>query len=199
MAEVKTMEYRAKLLRKVGKYPKGKKVRVTRNLKKQWVMTADGTVIPQKSYIDLLKQWYDNKCRYDKATAEAFVNSHGWGSETDWLLWCNKWGQRMYFFQGSKGNWVLKRVRRCGTGSIKDGDGSDQGVGTNFKIWDKNKAYQGPRVVQYWNMHYTSLWGNSIHRGTVGKPSTHGCIALKNAAAKWAFNNIPIGSRVIVF
>lgn len=195
---VRTMGYKAKLLRSVGKHKKGETVEVTRDMKKQWVMT-DGTVVKEKSYMDLTKQLYDPNCKYTKTVAEHWVNSNGFKSATDWLFWCNKWGQRVYIFQGSKGKWVLKKTARCGTGNISYGDGSDQGVGFSWKIWDKNKVFDGPRAKQYWNMHYSSKWGNSIHKGGTGKPCTHGCISMGDSAVQWVFNTLPINSKVIVF
>lgn len=190
---IKTMSYKAKLLKKTGKHPAGQKVTVTRNRKKQWVL-KDGTVV-NRTNLTLTKQVYDTNCRYSKADAEAYVNKEGFASPTDWLFWCNKHGQRVYIFKGKKGAWVLEKVFRCGTGIIT----SDQGVGFSWKIWNKDKAFKGPRVTQYWNMHYSSPGGNSIHKGTIGKPSTHGCIALGKKAAIWAFNTLPLNTRVVVF
>lgn len=195
---VKTMSYKAKLLRNIGKHKKGETVTVTRDMKKQWVM-ADGTVVKEKSYIDLTKQLYDPDCKYSKEVAESFVNRNGFNSATDWLFWCSKWCQRVYIFKGSKGHWILQKTVKCGTGNIEYGDGSDQGVGFKWKIWDKEKVFDGPRGKQYWNMHYSSKWGNCIHKGGTGKPVTHGCISLGNSAVQWVFNTLPINSRVIVF
>ena len=196
--KVQTMSYKAKLLRKVGSHATGAKVTVTRDLDKRWVM-ADGTIVKEKSYMDLLTQIYEADCKYTKETAEGFINAIGVGSKTDWLLWCSKYCQKVYIFQGKKGHWVLKKTCKCGTGNIAYGDGSDQGVGFAWKIWDKEKVFDGPRGKQYWNMHYSSLWGNCIHQGQAGKPSTHGCIAMGSSAVQWVFNNIPVNSRVVVF
>ena len=67
---VVTMSYKAKLLKDVSRgYKKGQTVVVTRDLKKNWVL-RDGTVIPDKSYINLTKQLYNPECRYRKAEAE---------------------------------------------------------------------------------------------------------------------------------
>lgn len=195
---IKTMSYKAKLLRNVGSHKKGETVEVTRDRQKRWVMT-DGTIVKEKSYMDLTKQLYDPNCVYSKEVAEAWVNQQGFDSATGWLYWCNKWGQRVYIFQGSKGHWTLVKTAKCGTGNIAYGDGSDQGVGFSWKIWDKNKVYQGPQAKQYWNMHYSSKYGNSIHKGGTGKPSTHGCISMGNTAVQWVYNTLPINTRVIVF
>ena len=192
------MSYTAKLLKAVGGHKKGEKVTVTRNRQKQWVL-SDGTIVPEKKNLDLLTQIYDPNCVYSKEAAEAYVNREGFASPTGWLFWCNKYGQRVYIFQGSQGHWVLVKTAKCGTGNIKYGDGSDQGVGFSWKIWDKQKVFQGPQAKQYWNMHYSSKYGNSIHKGSTGKPVTHGCIAMGNEAVQWVFNTLPINTRVIVF
>ena len=198
---VRTMSYKAKVLKKIGKYSKGSSVEVTRDYKKNWVF-PDGTTIAKDkraTYLDLTKQIYDNTCKYSKDVAEAWVNGRKTASDTEWLFWCNKYGQRAYIFKGSKGNWILQKTFKCGTGNIKYGDGSDQGVSFGWKIWDKKEKYQGPQSMQYYNMHYSSAWGNSIHYGPVGKPSTHGCISLAKTNAIWCFKNLPINTRVIVF
>lgn len=197
-AYIPTMSYKAKLLKNCGSHKKGEKVTVTRNRQKQWIM-KDGTVVPEKSYLDLTKQIYDADCKFSEECSEWWINSQKIGSDTDWLFWANKYTQHVYIFRGSKKQWRLHKTYKCGTGSIADGDGGDPGVYFGAKIYDKQEAYKGPRVMQYWNMHYSSPWGNSIHRGTTGKPSTHGCIALGVTAAKWAFDNLPLNSRVVLF
>ena len=198
---VKTMSYKAKMLKKLGQYAKGSTVTITRDYSKNWVL-PDGTKVAKdkrSTYFDLTKQIYDPNCKYSTEVAEAFINQKGTGSSTSWLFWCNKYGQRVYIFKGSKGAWKLQKTYKCGTGNIGYGDGSDQGVSFGWKIWNKDKAFQGPQAMQYYNMHYTSAWGNSIHQGGTGKPSTHGCISLAKSAAVWCFENLPINTRVVVW
>lgn len=192
------MFYWATLKKKIGTHPKGQSVRVFRMGDGKWYL-RDNAIVPKKDDMDLTKQVYDPNFKYTNAQAEHWVNSRGFQSDTNFLFWCNKYGQRVYIFQGSKGNWRLVKTYKCGTGNIAHGDGSDQGIGFQWKIWDKKQVFQGPQVKQYWNMHYSSLHGNSIHKGPYGKPSTHGCIALGETAVKWVYNNVPINSRVIVF
>lgn len=198
-ALVKTMSYKAKLLKKAGSHKKGQTIIVTRDKKKRWVMT-DGTIVGAKSDMDLLTQIYDNTCKYDKLTAESWVNKEGFASSTPYLFWCNKYGQRVYIFKGKKGAWQLLKTYKCSTGSINYSDNCDQGVGFNWKIYNKDKAFRTANGgIQKWNMHYSSPGGNSIHKGSVGKPATHGCIGMAENSVKWVFDNIPINTRVIVF
>lgn len=198
IGKVKTMSYTAKLLKRVGNIAKGTTVTVTRTLKKKWI-TKQGIIIPDKSCLELKKQIYDPNYRLTKEQAEEWINTMDIGSETRYLFWANKYGQRVYVFTGSKGHWVGIKNFKCSTGNIDFGDGSDQGVGFNWKIYDKAKVFKGPHGNQYWNQHYSSLWGNSIHQGAAGHPATHGCIGLRPKYAKWAFENLPIGTRVVVF
>ena len=197
--EIRTMSYKAKLKKRINsKHTAGEKVTVTINRQREWVLT-DGTVVPNRNYLDLTKQLYDPDCRYPKADAEKWVNSQGFSSPTPYLFWANKWCQRVYIFKGKKGAWELIKVYKCGTGKISDGDGGDPGVYFSAKIWDKHKTYQGPRGMLYWVMHYSSKWGNAIHKGVVGKPSTHGCIALADKQVRWVYDNLPLNTRVILF
>lgn len=196
---VQSMYYKAKLKKAVGKHKKGENVTVYRNLNKEWLL-EDGTDIPNRAdYLDLTKQVYDPDCKYSADDAQRWVNRYEFSSSTYYLFWCSKYCQKVYIFKGKKGAWKLIKTAKCGTGSIKDGDPSDQGIGFKWKIYNKQKEYQGPRAIQRWNMHYSSPSGNSIHYGTVGKPSTHGCIALSAATAKWAFETLPVDTRVIVY
>ena len=197
---VKTMSYKAKVIKKFGKYAPGKTVVVTINRKKQWIVEADGTVVPERNYLDLLKQIYDSSVKYNRATAEAWVNNEGFSSKTEWLLWANKYTQKVYIFQGSKKNWVLKKTYKCGTGKISDGDLGDPGLYFNGKIYDHHRTYPSSRggTLQYF-MHYSSPKGNGIHYGNVGKPTTHGCIALAMDPVKWVYSNLPLNTKVILY
>ena len=161
---------------------------------------TDGTVIKERSYMDLTKQIYDSSFKYSAAAAEAWVNSEGFASETNWLFWANKYSMKVYIFKGSKGNWKLQKTYKCGTGSIKDGDLGDPGAYFNGKIYDHHRTYPATRggTLQYF-MHYSSPSGNGIHYGTVGKPSTHGCIALAMEPVKWVYNNLPTKTKVILY
>ena len=192
-----TMFFWGKLKKKAGSYKKGQSVRVFRNAKRQWVL-RDDTVIDRND-VDLTKQVYNAEYKYSAADAEYWVNSRGYDSAKNKLFWANKYGQRAYIFTGSKGNWHLEKTYKIGTGNISHGDGSDSPISFSFKIWDKSKAFRGPQGMQYYNQHYSSAGGNSIHQGPVGHPSTYGCIALAKQAAIWVFNNVPVGSRVIVW
>ena len=197
---VRTMAYKAKVKKKFGKYAVGKTITVTRDRKKHWVVVSDGTIIPDKSCIDLKKQIYDPDYKYPKEVAEKWVNSEGFSSATGYLFWANKYGQIVYIFKGSKGKWSLIKNYRCGTGSIADGDGGDPGLYFNAKIYDKHKTYPATHGgTLKWFMHYSSPGGNGIHYGTVGKPSTHGCIALASSPVRWVYDNLPLNTKVILY
>lgn len=194
----RTMAYKATLKRAVGPYKKGKEIVVTRNKKKEWIMESNGTKIPAKDYMDLTKQYYITGFKFTAEQAAEFMK--GYDSPTGWLIWCNKHTQTLYVLKGKKGAWVCQKRYKCGTGNIANGDNADQGVGFSWKIYDKQEKYKTPSGgIQYWNMHYSSPGGNSIHRGPVGKPSTHGCIALADKAVQWVFKNVPIGTKVVVY
>ena len=196
---IESMYYKAKLKKAVGKHKKGEKVTVYRNLKKEWLL-SDGTIIPtRKDYLDLTKQVYNTDCKYSAADAERWVNRYGFSSKTEYLFWCSKYCQKVYIFKGKKGEWQLIKTAKCGTGNITYGDPSDQGIGFKWKIYNKFKTYQSERGLLKWLMHYSSAYGNAIHYGSVGKPCTHGCISLSSSTSKWAYETLPLNTKVIVY
>lgn len=201
---VKTMYYSATMKKSAGKYKKGEKVTLCRTLSGKWVINGDLKVKDNNNagwskYFNMHKQIYDGNHKYSKATAEAWINSTGIGSNTNWLLWANKYCQKVYIFKGSKGNWVLQKTYKAGTGSYGNSVGSDNGVYTKKKLYDKHMVYHYGNFTMYYFQHYTSKWGSGVHSGGKGRPSTHGCIAIQNKGAKWVFETLPINSRVVMY
>lgn len=185
-------------------YKKGDTAKATKKVKGGWVvLLSDGSKasVKRTSFI-FKKQYTDMSKKYDKATAESFINSLGTKSDTEYLFWCNKYTQYVYIFKGKAKAWTLVKRFHCTTGSIAKGQGSDTKQSFSKKIYDKNKVFKGPYGNQYYNMHFSSLHGNSIHKRAGAKnglPLTHGCIGMAKTGIMWVFNNVPINTRVVVF
>ena len=142
---------------------------------------------------------------YSTATKENFVNvtkrnlcgdKRGKGR----LIWVCLEKQRVNVFTGTTGQWKLEQVFLTSTGT---GDTPTRAKAdfVNFK----KDIYQieGSRV-QY----FVEAIGSGFHkwplkgafRKKLGKHTiSHGCIRLKVSDAKWMFNNIEVGTRVLIF
>ena len=195
---------------------KGEKVLVIKHRSsKDTLQFPDGSIgysTRNKLYYE--SQIFDSTFKYKPNVITDFVNKKGYKSKTEWLFFCSKYNQHVYIFKGSKGNWVLQKSMKCGTGNVQNDGGNSRDQAHNeksYEIYNKgnttdkyaenldNPTWRGPRGNQQYNMHYSSRGGNSIHSGSTGHPSTHGCIALSSKNAKWCFNTLPVRTKVIVW
>lgn len=125
-------------------------------------------------------------------------------SQTKFLLTVELNQQITNVFIGKKGEWKLIKSIICSTGS----SGYDTPKGS-FKIssrgnWFFNKKYS--EGAEYWTSFlgdylFHSLPMNTNHvviDETLGKAASHGCVRMKIEDAKWIFNNINSGTKVIV-
>lgn len=148
----------------------------------------------------------DNK-KVDQATAEEFVNSHGFKSKTNYLFWSNQGAQYEYVFTGSKGNWKLDRVYPISSGdalgySIGFNSKGNSGTGIYPKMYVMGtyiaKSYAGSSYPDGYIPKNNGSSGYHAYGGT-RKPKTHGCTALKKKDLKWFTSNIKkIGGSQIV-
>ncbi len=133
------------------------------------------------------------------------INSFDISSATKYLIFVNTNLQRTYIYKGSKNKWELIKNYICSTG-IK-GEETPKG---SFTIKNKGTWFYSTKYSQggkYWvsfmdNYLFHSLPFDedktTVLDSTLGKPSSHGCIRLKVDEAKWIYDNIPIGSMVII-
>lgn len=133
------------------------------------------------------------------------INSFDISSGTKYLMFVNTTLQRTYIYKGSKNKWELIKNYTCSTG-IK-GEETPKG---SFTVKNKGTWFYSAKYSQggkYWvsfmdNYLFHSLPFDedktTIVDSTLGKPSSHGCIRLKVDEAKWIYDNIPIGSMVII-
>ena len=72
---------------------------------------------------------------YSDETKVDFVNSMGYDSTTEYLVWVNLYTQRVNVFQGYQGNWELIQSFECATG--KNASPTSTGVYTYSALQDK--------------------------------------------------------------
>ena len=149
---------------------------------------------------------------YSKSAIENYVNSKGFSSSKRYLIWVNTYTQRVNIFTGKKGNWELQHSWRCTSGVFFQWTS----LGSNYKV----HRHQAKKVrnflnstsqYYYRNLSYFSK-GNSFHtycwrvgsnkvvnhvKGNL-QPGTKGCIRMGVPEATWIYNNIPLGTKVVV-
>ncbi|WP_032122959.1 L,D-transpeptidase [Clostridium amazonitimonense] len=173
-----------------------------------------------KELSDKIREYEDEKNKYitskdnedsqavfknQKAFSKDTINTFGIESGTNYLVFVSINNQKTYVYKGSKNQWSLVKEFLCSTG-VK---GNDTPKGS-FTVKNKGDWFYTPKYEQgakYWvgfkgNYLFHSLPFDKEKKNvvdtTLGEPASHGCIRLKVDESKWLYDNIPIGSKVVV-
>ncbi|MFR4414394.1 MAG: L,D-transpeptidase [Butyricicoccus sp.] len=135
------------------------------------------------------------------------INAKGYSSNTNYLVWINRAYQHVNVFTGSKGNWKLTKSFIVGTGAASTP--TPVGVTTvSYKLkagWTTGTYTVRPVVGFYPGTGY-AFHSRLCYPGTSteydfssGYPVSHGCVRMKHNDINWIYNNVPIGSTVVIF
>ena len=144
---------------------------------------------------------------YSTTTKEVWINAKGYSSNTNYLVWINRAYQHVNVFTGSKGNWKLTKSFIVGTGAADTP--TPVGVTTvTYKLkagWTTGTYTVRPVVGFYPNTGY-AFHSRLCYPGTdteydfsSGYPVSHGCVRMKHNDINWIYNNVPIGSTVVIY
>ncbi len=148
-----------------------------------------------------------SKGKYSVSQMEAFVNDMGYTSSTKYLIWVSTYTQTYGLYTGSRGHWNLIRRAKVSTG------GKTSPTHTRIcKIWKKDERnekwefdgglYQAPIVYFDGDNAFHSRLKNpdgSIADHTIGKPVSGGCVRMYDEDINYLFNNVPIGTTVVIY
>ena len=126
-------------------------------------------------------------------------------SDTNWLIVTDTSACKVAIFAGSKGNWSTVKYISCSPGKP-----STPTIKGEFKVTGRGLSFGKP---SYDCWYYTQFYGDylfhsviynkgsktSIQDGRLGMQLSHGCVRLNINDAKWIYDNIPNGTKVIVF
>lgn len=160
----------------------------------------------KKAEEEARKKALEDKKREDEKKAQEARNNalNSVKSSTSYLITVNLNEQLTKIFKGSEENWELVKSINSSTGI--PGDETPKGT---FKVnsrgsWFFSQKYK--EGAKYW----TSFYGNYLFHSfpmdmnrnildyTLGKPASHGCVRMTVEDAKWIYDNIPNGTKVIV-
>lgn len=136
------------------------------------------------------------------ADQQAMYNRAQWyNSNTEWLILTDTVGCRTGIFRGSRGNWRLWSFWQCAPGKI----GSPTVLG-EFSVYGKGLSFGHGYTCWY----YTQFYGDYLFHSqpcytgtfnvmdhTMGHRASAGCIRLTTDHAKWIYDNIPYGTKVV--
>lgn len=132
-----------------------------------------------------------------------FVNSKDYTSSTSYLIWVDLKNFKVNVFKGSKSSWLLVHSYLCTIGKAS----TPTPKGT-FTVGIKGLYFGVEKGYKCW--YYTQFKGNylfhsilynldgSIRDGRLGMALSDGCVRLAKENAKWIYDSIPQGTKVII-
>jgi lipoprotein-anchoring transpeptidase ErfK/SrfK len=135
--------------------------------------------------------------------ASDYVNSNNISSATDYLIWVSLKDFKVNIYKGSTNKWNLTHSYICTVG--KPSTPTPKG---NFTVGVKGLYFGVNKGYKCW--YYTQFKGNylfhsiiynldgSVRDGRLGMRLSDGCIRLAKENAKWIYDNIPRGTKVVI-
>lgn len=133
------------------------------------------------------------------------INTLNLESLTSNLIYVSLADQITYVYKGSMNKWDKIKSFTCSTGI--DGENTPTGV---YDVRERGDWFFSDKYNQggkYWVQFYGDYLFHSVPYNedqsevvdnTLGTPASHGCIRLKTEDAKWLYDNIEAGTKVII-
>lgn len=166
------------------------------NGRKGWVSPKDVKITGELAY---------TTADYLTPVKEYFVNyTMEYSSDSKYLIWVNVWTQQINIFEGSKGNWRLIRTADCATGatetpspiSIRTIKKKTLRSSENNSYYYHHLSWTGGDIILHSRLYKNS---GGFYDATIGKPASNGCIRLYDADCIWIYDNIPLGTTVVIY
>ena len=128
--------------------------------------------------------------------------AQGYSSATRWLVLNDvRNGCKTAVFRGHCGNWELVKYWDCGPGTVYTPTPTGQYTvtGRGYSFGHGYTCYYYTQFYGDYLFHSVLYYQNTFNLkdGTLGRRVSHGCIRLKLGNAKWIYDNIPNGTKVV--
>ena len=129
--------------------------------------------------------------------------ANNYSSSTPYIIMVNRNTHKVGIFQGWQGNWRSVYYWDCANGAA-----NTPTVSGVFTIGSRGYYFDSGNSRCYW---WTQFYGNylfhsvlynkngTLQDGRVGMALSHGCVRLQINNAKWIYDNIPSGTKVVVY
>lgn len=150
------------------------------------------------------QKYYFNKNGTLAEDSKMCLKAQQYSSKTKWMILVDTKKNRVGIFSGSKGKWEQEKYWKCTSGAK-----ATPTVKGQFTVGIKGKVFGKGYSCWY----YTQFYGDylfhsilynpgsmtSVQDGRLGINASHGCVRLSLNNAKWMYNNIPRGTKVVVY
>ena len=135
---------------------------------------------------------------------EMGIKAQNYSSSTQWLIMVDTSLNKVGIYKGSYQNWGQMFYWTCTTAAAS----TPTPKGT-YTVQSKGMSFGSGYTCWY----YTQFYGNylfhsilyqpgsmsQIQDGRLGINASHGCVRLSLSNAKWIYDNIPIGTKVVIY
>ena len=145
--------------------------------------------------------------KYGKASLDSVDwKAQNYFSSTNYLILVNRSLHKVSIYRRSEGMWSPIKKWYCGDGksSTPTIEGSFT-VGIKMLYFDSGSArcwyatqFSG-NYLFHSVLYYQNSWPSTVMDGRVGEGVSHGCVRLQVDNAEWIYDNIPRGTKVIVY
>lgn len=141
---------------------------------------------------------------YEEEDKVEFVNSMGYDSPTEMLVWVSLYTQKVNVFTGYKGHWELEEVFDCASGKNE----SPTTTGTYYyntlvERWDLGETYCEPVLVYNGGEAFTSqpydVETEKVSDDTMGEPVSGGAIRMLKDDIAWMEENLQMNTMIVVY
>ena len=156
---------------------------------------VDGKVVQTITY----------KLSLDAVRRQLMKHANMKSSTTGWVIVVDKTLHRVGIFTGEKGSWSIIKSWPCGDG--KPSTPTPEGtytVKTKGPYFDSgaDRCFYYTEFTRHYYFHSVTCnpaTGEPRPGKQLGAGTSHGCVRLAKANAKWLMNNVPVGSTVYVY
>ena len=137
----------------------------------------------------------ENPLSAEQRAMRSYIN--GYSSGTQWLIAVNRSTHRVGVFKGGRNNWSLQYYWSCVTGAPSTPTITGPFLTDGFKrtaLTTDSRAIWCTRI--YGGYFFHSILASESE---LGQSLSHGCIRLPYSAARWIYDNIFSGTRVVIY
>lgn len=152
-----------------------------------------------KKYRKYVKKIFPDYKDYEYYRAQDYTGTNGW------LILINQGKHLVSVFTGSQNNWHLEKQFYVSIGSPSTPTvtgtyyTSERGlyfVSGSARCWYYTRWYRG---YMFHSVLYRESAPYSIMDGRLGCNISHGCVRMERDAAKWIYDNVPLGTKVVSY
>ena len=172
---------------------------------------APGKLNGVNSYWTVRDGKVTGRAYYGDIDAESVRRVANLSSDTEYIIMVNKSEYTVDIFRGSAGRWSIVEAFPCTVGKS-----STPTVEGTFTVQERGYYFDTPSGYGYdvRCFYYTQFYGDylfhtviyekdsypkNVWDGRLGVAASHGCVRMSVEGAKWIYDNIPRGTKVVVF